>query len=209
MGKFELSPSPDSFESDSRLATLRDDVREWTAGRWWAIRIPLLAYLLWALLSHLRDPWYGSLLFSGITLLIHEIGHVIFGFLPQFLAIAGGTVLQIVAPVITALIFLRQPDYFGVTVAGVWLSFSLFNVSTYVEDARSMDLPLVSVGSGEIIHDWNYMLTALGLLEQEQLLSDIVRLAAGCVGFASILGGAWLVWLMFLRRGEKRRVWSF
>ena len=41
------------------------------------IRIPLLAYLLWALLSHLRDPWYGSLLFSGITLLIHEIGHVI------------------------------------------------------------------------------------------------------------------------------------
>lgn len=209
MGRFELAPSPDSFESEGLLASLREDVREWTGGRWWAIRIPLLVYLVWALISHLKDPWYGSLLFSGITLLIHEIGHVIFGFLPLFLAIAGGTFLQLAVPVIAGFVFLRQRDYFGVTVAGVWLSFSLFNVSTYAEDAKSMDLPLVSVGSGEIIHDWNYMLTAIGMLEREQLISDLVWFGAAAVGCASLLAGAWLVWQMYLRRGEKRRAFSY
>lgn len=73
MGRFELPPAhdEDGFEPEGSYAqVLRADIHDWAAGRWWAIRIPLLLYLFWALLVHLRDPYYGSLLFSGVTLAI-------------------------------------------------------------------------------------------------------------------------------------------
>ncbi|HUF18423.1 MAG TPA: hypothetical protein VMS12_10310 [Thermoanaerobaculia bacterium] len=203
MGRFELPPAygEDGFDEESSFfQSLRADIEDWTRGRWWAVRLPLLLYLAWGLRAHLKDPYYGTLLFSGVTLAIHEIGHVIFGFAPMFFAIAGGTFLQLAAPVATSAIFIRQRDYFGVTVAGFWLSYSLFNVATYAEDAKFRDLPLVSLGSGEIIHDWNYMLTSLGMLESHLAVASFVRFLAGTIGFASLAAGVWLCWRMFRAR---------
>jgi len=203
MGTY-VAPSAPGSESRWRslVSTLESDAIEWLQGKSWLIRLPLLLYLTYAFVQHLRDPTYGSFLFGWITVLIHELGHVALGWGPQFLAVAGGTLFQLGAPVASAFIFFRQRDYFAITVAGCWLSFSMFQMATYVADAREFALDYVTVGSGEGegVHDWDFLLTGVGLLEQEKRLAFLVRTGAFVVGAAALAAAAWLLWRMWQYR---------
>lgn len=178
----------------------RDDARAWAAGRMWVPRALLLLYLAYAGWRHLTDPAYGSI-FSGVTLTIHELGHVLFGPFGEWLAVAGGSITQLAAPAAVALILLRQRDYFGVAVGGAWLSMSLSNLAVYVGDARAQDLPLVSLGGGDVVHDWNYLLGSVHLLPHDTQIAGLVRLAAFAALAASTWLGAWLCVVMARRRG--------
>jgi hypothetical protein len=183
---------------------LRDDARVWASGRSWLVRLPLLIFLAYAFVRYLRDPSYGSI-FSAIDLMIHELGHVIFSFTGNFFGILGGTVTQLAAPVGAGIVFLRQRDYFGISVAGAWLSYNLFEIAFYVADAQEMDLPLLSVYSGEPIHDWNYLLGKLGLLQADNALAGFTRLIAFLIGAMSLALGGWLCAIMFRSKVRKLR----
>ncbi|HXI13687.1 MAG TPA: hypothetical protein VNM92_13740 [Thermoanaerobaculia bacterium] len=190
----------------SLAETLVEDAADWLEGKSWTIRLPLLLYLAYAFVQHLRDPLYGSFLFGWITVLIHELGHVVLGFGPEFVAVAGGTLFQLGAPIASAFLFLQQRDYFAITVAGCWLSFSIFQMATYIADAREFALDYVTVGSGEGegIHDWDYMLTGVGLLEQEKTLAFLARTVAFAAGAGSLAAASWLLWRMW-RSGRSER----
>jgi hypothetical protein len=177
----------------------RADAVAWAAGRMWPPRAALLAYLAYAGYRHLTDRDYASL-FSGITLAIHELGHVLFGFLGAWLSVAGGSITQLAAPLAVALIMLRQRDYFGVAVGGAWLSMSLSNLAVYVADARAEALPLYSLGGGDVVHDWNYLLGSVHLLPYDHRIAGLVRLAALAALAGSITLGAWLCAVMARRR---------
>jgi len=182
--------------------TKREDAKAWAAGRLWWPRALLLAYLGYAGWRHLTDPEYGSI-FSGITLAIHELGHVLFGLFGEWVTIAGGSFTQVAAPVAVALILLRQRDYFGVAVGGAWLSMSLSNLAIYVADARAEELPLVSLGGGDdVVHDWNYLLGSVHLLSHDTEIAGLVRAAAFVALAASLALGAWLCAVMARRRPE-------
>ncbi len=155
----------------------------------------MLAYVAYAGWRHYSDPEYGSI-FSGITLAIHELGHVIFGPFGEWLGIAGGSITQLAAPLAVALIMLRQRDYFGVAVGGGWLSISLSNLAVYIADARAEDLPLYSLGGGDVIHDWNYLLGSLHLLPKDAAIAGGVRFAALVFLVLSVFLGAWLCRVM-------------
>jgi hypothetical protein len=157
---------------------------------WWP-RALLLAYLAYAGWRHYTDPEYGSI-FSGITLAIHELGHVVFGPFGEWLGVAGGSITQLAAPVAVALILLRQRDYFGVAVGGAWLSMSLSNLAVYVADARAEALPLYSLGGGDPVHDWNYLLGSLHLLPHDTAIAGAIRAAALLALGLSVLLGGWL-----------------
>jgi hypothetical protein len=165
---------------------------------WWP-RALLLAYLAYAGYRHLTDTEYTSI-FSGITLAIHELGHVLFGFFGEWLAVAGGSITQLAAPLAVAVILFRQRDYFGVAVGGAWLSMSLSNLAVYVADARAEELPLVSLGGGDVIHDWNYLLGSVHLLPHDAQIAGMVRFVAFVLLVASIGLGAWLCAVMARRR---------
>jgi len=182
----------------SWLARKREDARAWAAGRMWAPRAALLLYLGYAGYRHLTDSEYTSI-FSGITLAIHELGHVLFGFLGEWLSVAGGSITQLAAPVAVALILLRQRDYFGVAVGGAWLSMSLSNLAVYVADARAEELPLVSLGGGDVVHDWNYLLGSVHLLPHDAQIAGMARCAALVLLVASVGLGAWLCAVMARR----------
>lgn len=171
-------------------------VAAWCAGRSALARTLLLLWLAYVGLRHLGDSDYHSLL-GALNLGLHEAGHLLFGWQPfDFLAIAGGSLLQLAAPLLSAVMFARQPDYFACTFCGAWLSTNLYDVATYMADARELDLPLVSVGGGEVVHDWNAMLTTLGLLEWDTRLAGLVRLAAFLAMWLSVTAGAWMLWRM-------------
>lgn len=185
------------LESRRFCEELHESVSAWSKGRFWWWRAPLLAWFAYMGVRHLADAEYTSL-FGGINLGVHEMGHIVFGWAPMFIAVAAGTLFQLVAPIVSGYLFLRQPDYFALPVCGAWLSTNLYYVAAYMADARALKLPLVTIGpeGGEVEHDWNYMLSALGLLDWDTRLAVLVRFLAFLWMWGSIAAGVWVLAVM-------------
>ena len=172
-----------------------DETREWAEGKSWLVRLPLLVYLAYALFRHMTDDDYGSW-FSALSLGLHELGHLVFGFLPFFFVALAGSATEVVVPLIGMFFFLRQQDFFGLAVLGCWLSYNLFGIARYIADSRDQFGVYVTVGGGDAQHDWEYILSTLGLLNQDKAIGGLVRLLAAVVGFISFGWGAWVLLIM-------------
>ena len=125
---------------------------------------------------------YG--LMDNIDLVIHEAGHVFFSLFGKFIYTLGGTLMQVIIPLIIAGFFFRNSYRTGVQFALLWLGQNIINISVYVADARSQKLPLL--GGNKVYHDWNYMLNAIGLLNFDQIIGYIFFGIAIAVFFISV-----------------------
>jgi hypothetical protein len=168
------------------------------SARFRIVFVSLLALLLaFDAQRVIREAPDSAGLFGGITLGVHELGHVLWSPFGEFMAVAGGSLTQLLAPLAACLVLRRQDDRLGALIPLFWLASSLGNLSAYIRDARDMALDLVSPGDGDIIHDWNYLLERLDLLPMDQALAN------ACVRTA------WLVLLLsallFARRA--RALW--
>ncbi len=177
------------------LGPIRDDAADWCRGRSWAVRVPLMLWFAYVLVRHLTDGEYRSVV-APLNLGIHEAGHLLFRWLGDFPGVAGGTLLQLAAPFIAMGMFYRQRDYFAVAFGFGWLSTNLFDVAVYAGDARRQALPLVSVGGGDVWHDWNYLLSVTGLLAMDGVLAFLFRVVAVAAMAVALGGGGWLLWCM-------------
>ena len=111
--------------------------------------------------------------------------------------IVSGSIMQLAVPLGLVVYFVKQRDYFAVTVAGGWLSSSLFNVASYIADAQAQQLPAISLDlDATSTHDWNYLLTQWQVLDQYKPISQGVGIVALFVWFLSVVWGAYLCWLM-------------
>ncbi len=184
------------------MPNLRESALEWSRGRSAFLRLPILLWMLYALVRHLANPEYQSIT-KPLNLGIHELGHFVFMGLGEFWCISGGSIAQLLVPFLAIFMFLRQPDFFAVSFALAWLSTNLFDVATYIADAMEMTLPLVSPFGGEnTIHDWNYLLTRLNLLERCHAISNLVRFLGVITMLAGIILAIWLLIQMWRTRDE-------
>lgn len=177
------------------FSAFRTDALDWCKGRSPILRLPLLLYLAYAGVHHMRDQLYSSW-FGGLTFGLHEFGHVLFSGFGEFMSIAGGSITQLAVPLIGIGMLLYQRDYFGIAVAGCWESFSLYNLATYIGDAQVMQLPLVSIGGGDAYHDWEYLLVHLGLIEHDAKIAAMTRGLGFVMLLVSWSWGAWVCYRM-------------
>jgi hypothetical protein len=123
---------------------------------------------------------------------IHEGGHLLFRFFGEFLAVAGGTILQLAVPVMLALFFVFQRQIPGTTFCLFFFFEQFLPIATYMADARAQELPLLTVGdSDDVIHDWNYLFGKLGVLDHDTQIAHAVRIL-GWLGMIATF--AWFVW---------------
>lgn len=181
------------------IAEVREDIDSWCADCNWWIRIPVLALILHQSWRQIQNPEWGGV-FSALDFGVHELGHVVFMPLGEFMSILGGSFWQLAAPLISAVMFLRQRDYFAISVCFMWLGISLYRMALYMEDARTMTLPLMSVGGGEAYHDWNYLFTSLRVLQWNLSIGHFIRIVGGVCLIAAMISGTWLLWKMFRSR---------
>jgi hypothetical protein len=134
-------------------------------------------YVLWLALAY---DWH---LLDGVNLVFHEAGHVFFGLLGPTLGMLGGTLGQLLVPALVVAHLAREGRAVEARLAAIWLGASLLNVARYLGDAQAMALPLV----GGEIHDWNWMLSRLGLLDRCTTLARLVQLLGVTVAI-----GAWV-----------------
>ncbi|PCJ65389.1 MAG: hypothetical protein COA73_02635 [Candidatus Hydrogenedentota bacterium] len=173
---------------------------EWCGGRMWLFRALMLVWFGYIFVRYLANPQY-HVLFDGINLGIHELGHFIWAPFGEFMAFLGGSLTQCLAPVISVAVFYRQRDFFGMAFCFGWLSTNLYGVSVYAGDAQAQLLPLVSPSSGEPLHDWFYLLSQTGLLEYDGVISMLIRIGAACAMLVFLVMGSYQVSLMFRLKG--------
>jgi hypothetical protein len=185
------------------FVALKNDAIEWCQGKNWMVRLPFLLWFSYVFARHLSDPMYSSVI-GALNLGIHELGHVIFGFLGQFLAVSGGTIFQLFVPVFAVFNFRRQNDFFAMALSFGWLSTNLFSVATYAADAQKLELPLVSLfGSENVVHDWEYLLSTMNILQYDYLVGGIFKALAIVSMLVCFIAGVWLLWRMILsKRGN-------
>jgi hypothetical protein len=182
---------------------LKKEAKYWASGKFFLFRALLIIYFFYVFIRHLFNSEYSSL-FGGINLGLHELGHLVFLPFGEFISVFGGSFFQIFIPLISFWLFYKQEDYFALSISSCWLSTSLFSLSLYISDARSQNLPLISpFGSEEIIHDWNYLLGKMGLLQLDGFFSFIVRLFAIFFMCSGILWGTWLLKFMIFKSNPK------
>lgn len=169
---------------------LGDRVRAWCEGRWWQWRALVLLLVTWNGLRQLENPAERGL-FGGITFGAHEFGHLFFAAFGEGMAIAGGSLMQLLVPLGAMALLLKQGDYFGVSVGGAWLASSLTDLAVYIGDARAHDLDLVGFGE-DAVHDWAWLLGRAGALQHDLRLAGLARGLGALLLAASFLAGAWL-----------------
>lgn len=128
------------------------------------------------------DPMQGSFL-DNVDLPIHEFGHLLFRPFGQFLMVAGGSLFQVIFPAVFVGYFIWQRRLYSAAIVLFWVGQSILNVWVYASDAVVMQLVLTSgfTGSEGSFHDWNYLLTATGLLSSTKIVAGIIRLAGTLV----------------------------
>jgi hypothetical protein len=152
------------------------------------LRLLLLGYLSWAGIRQLTDAEYAGL-FEGVNFGVHELGHLVFAFLGEWMSVAGGSLGQLLLPLAAALLFRRQGDRFAVAVCVGWLAISLADLAPYIADARAEELDLVSFSEDGAVHDWNYLLGRAGLLADDRRIAAFVRALAWAVLAAGLTAG--------------------
>lgn len=175
-----------------------DSVNEWCRGRMWLPRALLLAFLAYIAFEHLTQPQYQDV-FKGLNLGIHEMGHYVFAPFGEFIGVCGGSLLQCLAPIAAMFMFLRQRDYFAIAFAWGWLATSLYDLAVYIGDATAMELPLVSPGAGgggDIIHDWNYILSHLNMLQYDHVFEHLTNFAATASMLICLTAGGYMCYVM-------------
>ncbi len=133
---------------------------------------------------------------DSIDLVIHEAGHTVFSLFGTFLHVFGGSLLQILIPIIFSAYFYLRRDYFSVSVVGLWVGYNIINVSVYMADAIAMDLPLL--GGDGVLHDWNILFSNAGVLGHSLLIANIVY-GLGVMIFA----GSWISSFICARGGSR------
>ena len=124
----------------------------------------LLFYLIFLAYAFSK---HGEFLFIDLAnLVVHEGGHLLFGWFGSTLGLWGGTLLQWLVPLLLAAYFFIQRQ----TAAFAFCTFFFFEnwlyTATYMADARAMVLPLVTAGDSDFIeHDWHTIFASLGVLQ--------------------------------------------
>ena len=110
---------------------------------------------------------------DNANLIFHEAGHTIFALFGTFIAIAAGSGVQIVLPLLIASYFYFTKQYLSGDLSLLWVGQNFLNVSVYAGDAQTMRLDLL--GGEAAIHDWNYLLTTTGLIEHTTIVAEILH----------------------------------
>ena len=153
-----------------------------------------LVVLIIVWLGNTGERWVWIL--DSANLAFHEAGHPLFGLFSDRLMVYGGTLGQLVFPIVATVSFWMRREALACALTAVWLSENLWNIARYMADARAQELPLV--GGGE--HDWTEIFSRWGALNQDTTIAGVVRLI-GWIGVLSAWG--WLAWHWYRDREER------
>jgi hypothetical protein len=138
------------------------------------------------ILSPMSSNYAGNSFLHLVNLPFHEAGHIFFRLFGRWMMSLGGTLGQLLIPLICLLAFLlKSRNAFGAAVCLWWLGQNFIDIAPYINDARKGELMLLGGVTGREAdygyHDWEFILNEIGLLPYDRVFAHLVH------GFGIIL----------------------
>lgn len=148
----------------------------------------------------------GESLLHLVNLPFHEAGHLIFSPLGSFITSLGGTLGQLLIPLIClGTLLWKTRDPFGAAACLWWFGENFLDLAPYINDARAGELPLLGGNTGNSapygFHDWEYLLTETGLLRYDHLLARTSHLLGSGLMLLAVF---WLGGLLYRQYQNQR-----
>lgn len=162
----------------------------------------LLAWGFRFIRTPLEANYAGTSFWHLVNLPFHEAGHIVFKMFGRVIHSLGGSLGQILMPLICLAVFLfKSKDPFAASFCLWWTGENFMDIAPYINDARSLTLPLLGGNTGRTspygFHDWEFILTELGLLRHEHV---IARFSQNMGIFLMIVSFVWSGYLLFKQR---------
>jgi len=111
-----------------------------------------------------------------INLPFHEVGHILFRPFGRLMTSLGGSITQVLMPIICLVVFLiKTRDTFAASFTLWWAGQNFMDLAPYINDARSLTLPLLGGNTGRTspygFHDWEFILKETKLLRYDHVLA--------------------------------------
>ena len=154
--------------------------------------------------STIESNYVGRSFMHLVNLPFHEAGHIVFRPLGRVMHSLGGSLGQVIMPLICTLVLLiKTRDTFGASIGLWWMGESILDMAPYIDDATSRCLQLLGGNTGFSapygFHDWNFILTELNLLKHDHLIADMAAFGGKLIMFISLLWGLLLLLRQFKR----------
>ena len=160
-----------------------------------ASRFLLLALLAWWTIGFAVHPLNGGYIGESflhlINLPFHEAGHILFSPFGAFMTSLGGSLTQVLIPLICVVSFVKREDIYAASVCAWWAGQNLIDLAPYIADARALQLVLLGGHTGAEVegHDWEAIPTSLGWLGYDRTLGYTAHWAGvltmvGAIGVA-------------------------
>ncbi len=154
------------------------------------------------ILSSIKSNYATESFMHLINLPFHEAGHIIFSLFGNFIASLGGSLGQILIPVICLTVLLiKTRDTFGASVTLWWTGENFIDLAPYINDARSLTLPLLGGNVGHSspygFHDWEFLLTETGLLQYDQIIARLAFITGSILIIISFIWGCSLLYKQY------------
>ncbi len=163
--------------------------------------VVFLIIFIWGwrfILTPLESNYTAQSFMHLVNLPFHEAGHIIFSLFGKFIQTLGGTLGQVLMPLVCcAVLLIKTRDPFGASAALWWFGENFMDIAPYINDARALELPLLGGVTGKDVidyHDWEFILGKLGLLQYDHALASL----SYTLGIVIMLGAfAWGGYLLF------------
>ena len=181
-------------------ALLLGDELEVNPFYFWGRVLAFVLILLysWTFITYPLEPNAGHSFLHNVDLAFHEAGHLIFMPFGRFMSILGGSLFQVMVPLIFAgafLFYYRNP--FGATVTTWWTGQSLVDIAPYIYDARNRQLILLGGKTGRddsTMHDWYNILSQLDLLRFDHVIAKGTKALGVLVILTALVWAGTVLW---------------
>jgi hypothetical protein len=204
--EWENAPSPvvtvvEEDKVGSLTQLLFQEAQQIPRVYFWGRLLILLGLIIWSwqlMGPSIESNAAGNSFLHGVNLPFHEAGHIIFRPFGAFITSLGGTLSQLLMPLICmGVLLLKTRDPFGASVALWWFGENFLDIAPYMNDARAGQLPLLGGNFGHSapygFHDWQYLLTESGLLQYDHILAKAAFLMGSIIMLLSLLWEGFLL----------------
>jgi len=171
-----------------------------------------LVIFIWGL-KFIFTPMESNYVFSSfwhlVNLPFHEVGHIVFRPFGRLITSMGGSIAQVLMPLICMGVFLlKTRDTFAASFALWWTGESFMDLAPYINDARSLTLPLLGGNTGRTspygFHDWEFILQETKLLRYDHALANLANMAGTMLMVCALAWGGYILYKQYKNLDRKR-----
>ncbi|MFC1579610.1 zinc ribbon domain-containing protein [Thermodesulfobacteriota bacterium] len=140
--------------------------------------------------------------FHLVNLPFHEAGHILFRPFGRYMTSLGGSLFQLMMPLICMGVFLvHTRDSYAASLSFWWFGQNFLDLAPYINDARRLVLPLLGGNTGKSspygFHDWEFILREAGIVHWDRRLALFSHKLGIIIMIVAILWAAYILFKQF------------